>query len=683
MAILLVKQYYRSVVDSVLNRIRKFDESHRLLDDLYTIKNVIVLIFLYAYYMLTSKLNFWYQFESMVSKNPDNLGLIYISPPVRKISEVKHVTETDFKIEKYTYKEIYEIILRLSYILAYEYHIQPDDVIGMAMHNKPIFVFYWLALWNIGAKPAFLNYNVNSNPLVHCIKVSEMDQIFIDETTKNQIYFDEKGAETATLQMIENQLPSVKLNFLVENEINERIKNPNSPKYRMDDNLRNPKDKPWSSGAYIFTSGTTGLPKAAIMSWRKISLGTPIYGKIVRIKNDSTVFTAMPLYHSTASALGALPTFRAGACLAITDKFSVSNFWYQIKFTNATHMQYVGEICRYLLNKPPNPQVEQDHRPLIAYGNGLRKDIWMNFKKRFNVYAVGEFFASTESPIATTSFQRGTFGIGACRNYGSIINFILSFQQRLVKMDSDNPDELFRDPKLNLCVQPKLNEPGQLLFRIVNAKKAYKDFQGYKNDHDSTNQKIVRDVFKKGDCWMKTGDLLVKDDYGLFYFVDRLGDTYRWKSENVSTNEVEIQLNMMNIFENSIVIGYKIDNYEGRSGYAILKPTNEILQDLAVKDGVIIYSDQLRSLLDKISTYCLQNLAKYSIPIFLKFVITYKTTDTFKIIKNYYKSEKFFENPANVNGGRDNELVFYFTGKSYEILTASAWQKIWNGEIKL
>lgn len=648
------------------------DNAHRISDDWYIIPYFVKAVCNYGYYLLSHKLNYWYIFEHQVHKqtkrDPNKLALVYVSNALDKKLGPK--VDSNFIVEKYSYQQLYDIILRLSYILVNQYNIKPGDTIGVAIHNKPIFLFYWFALWNIGAKPAFINYNVNSHPLAHSIKVASISQLFIDEETKNTIYYDAKTNQpTTTHKLIKQELPQLELQFINEQEIIDKTVNDlNAYKFRLPDTLRNRDDKPWSAGCYIFTSGTTGLPKAAIMSWRKIDLGTSLYGRIVRITQDSTVFTAMPLYHSTAGILGLLPTWSQGGCIAITDKFSASNYWTQVKLSKASHIQYVGEICRYLLNRPEDPQYEQNHRVQVAYGNGLRKDIWQNFKQRFNIAAIGEFFASTEAPIATTSFQVGNFGIGACRNYGTIINYILSFQQRLVKMDND---EIYRDPKTGLCREPEVDEPGQLLFRITRPKKPYVDFQGYVNDHQETNNKIIRDVYKRGDCWMKTGDLIKQDKYGLFYFIDRLGDTYRWKSENVSTNEVEMQLIYSNLFENAIVVGLKLENYEGRAGYAVAKPKNP---DLILNSTS---KQQLDELLQELSSYISANLPKYSIPVFLKLVHNFKTTDTHKIVKYYYKNEV-------LPRGRDgNETIYWFNGKKYEELTEEVWEKIKNQQIRL
>lgn len=637
----------RRLYDNLRARIHHFDQRHRISDDWYIITYFVKAVFLYAYLVLTHKLNYWYRFESQAQKTPHNVALVYVGSPVASTSGSPRCP-----VEKYTYSQLYSIVLRLSYILANEYGIKENDTIGIDMRNRPLFVFTWLALWNLGAKPAFFNYNVSSDPLVHSIHVSGVSQILIDSDTRSIF----------TPEIQERVSKECSLHFIDEKSLESRIKDSNSLEFRQPDSLRNRKDHAWDAGCYIFTSGTTGLPKAAIMSWRKINLGTALYSRIVRITTNSTVFSAMPLYHSTASVLGLLPTFTQGGAFAIADKFSARSFWYQARDCQATHIQYVGEICRYLLNRPVDSVVEKTHSVRVAYGNGLRAEIWQEFKDRFGIDAIGEFFASTEAPIATTSFQTGNFGIGACRNYGTIINYILSFQQRLVKMDPDDPTKVYRDPITGLSMEPKNGEPGQLLFRITRPKKTYIDFQGYKNNENDTAKKIVRDVYKKGDCWMSTGDLLKKDKHGLLYFVDRLGDTFRWKSENVSTNEVEIQIVKSGLVENAVVVGIKLEGYEGRAGYMIIKAK-----------GQVEHKQLLRELAKQIKN----KLPKYAIPVFARIVKEYKMTDTHKIIKSYYSNEKFFEN-------REGEVFYLKTPEfEYELLTKEVWEGIQDGAVKL
>lgn len=626
---------------SLLTTLTNFNERHQITTDLKLISWVIQRVLLHIKMSIQGNFSFWYNFESIVNKHPHAKALSFIKP----IGGNKQ-----FVLEDYTFQEIHDIVLRLSYILVDQYEVRAGDVVALDFTNKPMFVFLWFACWNLGVTPAFINTNVTGHPLRHCLKTAEATQIFVDPVLKSQI-----ESEEDQLQEL------VKVNYINEVELLTIIKDPNSPKYREVDSIRNkfnPTD--YSAGALIYTSGTTGLPKPAIMSWRKAGFGASLYSYIVQIQpQQSIVYTSMPLYHATAAILGLCATWLRGGCIALAVKFSASTIWDQICLSKATHLQYVGEVCRYLLNSKPHP-LEREHGLKVAYGNGLRADIWKQFKERFNIETVGEFYAATESPFALTNVQSGDVGLGACRKYGSIINTILSYQQCLIKMDPDDPSQVYRNSQ-GLCEVTEPGQNGELIMNLFSASNTKKMFQGYKNNTKESESKILHDVFRKGDAWFRSGDLLKKDQFDYWYFVDRLGDTFRWKSENVSTNEVELILssNIQQI-EEIVVVGVQIQGYEGRAGYAVIQmrsetPIDQVLESVA---------------------QCME-LTNYSRPIFIKFVDAIEHTDNFKISKKSYKDQKF---PNGVNG---DDVIYWLNEKQYEVLNEHSWESIKNGKARL
>ncbi|ODV96672.1 hypothetical protein PACTADRAFT_48495 [Pachysolen tannophilus NRRL Y-2460] len=633
------------------------DAKLRLSQDLHILPNFFTRVFQHIVHILKGKVNFWYTFESVVEKYSENIALVY---PRRIPGKTTKDGDNQFEIEKYTYQELYDIILRLSYILSNDYGITSKDTIAIDCTNKPLFIFLWFSLWNIGAVPSFLNYNITHHPLVHCLKIVDAAQCFVDP--------DAAGPIKDALPELEKELPKIKINFIDEQELMKILLNKNSPKYRAPDNTRRPDDNDWDIAALIYTSGTTGLPKSAIMSWRKSFFASTVFGQIVKIKSDSTVFTAMPLYHSTAAMLGILPAISVGAAVALSHNFSASTFWTQVKITKATHFQYVGEVCRYLLNSPRHPD-EKLHQAKIAYGNGLRADIWKEFKERFGIIGIGEFYAATEAPIATTSFQTGDFGIGACRNYGKFINFVLDFQQRIVKMDPEDDSNIWRDPVTGFAKLADYNEPGELLYKIMNPKRPEMSFQGYLNNKRETNSKIIRDVFKKGDAYFRSGDLLKMDKDGLFYFIDRLGDTFRWKSENVSATEVENEILKLKEILQCVVVGVKIPNHEGRCGYAVLQPRDDM--DLQNKK-------ELQQFMQKLSKHVISNLPVYARPYFIQFC-KIESTDNHKIAK------KQFKNPQLPKGITGDQTIYWLNPETscYEILDEFKWMSITQGKARL
>ncbi|CAN3376494.1 hypothetical protein DIURU_000155 [Diutina rugosa] len=635
------------------------EAKYHIKDDLLLARKTVAEAIPFLYRSYRGRVSYWYPFEAAAKKYKNNRAVSFPRPKknppsIKQDAQGFPIFDDQFTVESYTYKELYNIVLRLSHILHYDYGVTSDQTIALDCMNKPLFIFLWLALWNIGACPAFLNFNTKDKPLVHCLKITHVTQVFIDPDCCDAI--------RASEDQIHRELPECKLHYLNEDELMRVLTDPRSPKYRAPDNTRRPNDTDHDCAALIYTSGTTGLPKAGIMSWRKAFMASKLFGYIVKINSKSTVLTAMPLYHSTAAMLGVCPTLLNGGCVAVSQKFSATTFWTQAKLTDASHIQYVGEVCRYLLNSKPHPD-NTAHHVEIAYGNGLRKDIWLQFKERFHIKMIGEFYASTESPIATTNVQYGTFGVGACRKYGALINMILGTQQTLVKMNPDDENEIWRDPKTGFAVQADYNEPGELLMKIMQSNEPEKTFQGYYGNKKATSEKIARDVFKKGDAWFRSGDLLKMDEDGLLYFVDRLGDTFRWKSENVSASEVENELAASGVIKQSVVVGVQVPHHEGRAGFAVIE----------VADGM---EDNLPEVLDKLYAHVDKSLPKYAQPMFIK-VATIESSHNHKVPKNTYKKQKL---PKGDNG---EDTIYWLNKNRYEELTEDAWSQIMSGASKL
>lgn len=638
------------------------DAKYMITDDLLLVRRVFAAAIPFVINCARGKASYWYYFEAAVALHPNNTAVCFPRakrdpPPIEVDLDGNKIYDSQFEVENITYADLYAMVLRFSYVLKNDYGVTDLDTIGIDCMNKPLFIIMWFALWNIGAVPAFLNFNIKDKPLIHSLKAGGVLQVFVDPDCAHAIRDLAAG--------IRKELPDVKLHYLDEASLIRKLNDEKTPKYRAPNATRRPQDSDHSCCALIYTSGTSGLPKPAIMSWRKAFMAATLFGYIMKIDVNSTVLTAMPLYHSTAAMLGVCPTLLVGGCVAISQKFSASSFWSQARITKATHIQYVGEVCRYLLNAAPHPD-QQRHQVKIAYGNGLRPDIWLEFKDRFKIEAIGEFYASTESPIALTSLQYGEYGVGACRKYGSIINFMLSFQQQLVKMDPDDENEIWRDPATGLCANPEINEPGELMMRIVNTKKPETSFQGYYGNKNATSSKIIHDVFRKGDAWFRSGDLLRMDGDGLLYFVDRLGDTFRWKSENVSATEVENEISRSKLIKQVVVVGVKVPNHEGRAGFAVIELPKK-LNTSATRLKI------LRLVYERLS----KSLPKYAIPQFIKFIDTIEASHNHKVLKSKYK------NQILPQGDDGTEIIYWLNQKQYEVLLPEAWDKIVGGKCKL
>lgn len=609
------------------------DTKLMLSSDLRAILNVIAYSIYPKYKLSQSKANAWYLFEALATKSPSKLGLVYPKP----------IGDDEFMMMRYSYGQFLEITKKVARVLVEKYGLKPGDRVAMDMTNTPSFMFLWFGMWSIGVIPAFINYNLTEKSLLHCV------------TTVNPKLF---VYDVEVRDLVEPVLSQVRANHIAVVQCDDdflQLVSKSTP-FDAPDSYRDPANA-WDTAAYIYTSGTTGLPKAAVMSWAKCSTGAASYAAVTGMRSSDIKYTAMPLYHSTASVLGVMACIGAGCTIAIGHKFSTRTFWHQVYLCDATIIQYVGETCRYLFNAPESPY-ERKHKVRMADGNGLRRDIWEKFKDRFNIACISEFYASTESPTALTNMQYGEIGIGAVGKYGRLIGAVLRrTRYTIAAVDPENREELWRDPKTGFGKEASVNEPGEILFRLADPKRAHQSFQGY-TDKKANAKKMVFDVFKKGDGWFRSGDLLKKDDQGFIYFVDRMGETFRWKSENVSTTEVEHIIHDINGVDMSVVVGVQVPNHEGRAGFAVIKPKNVSSPPSP----------------DEIAKALLTQLPRYAVPVFFKFSDKIDTTGNNKTRKTDYQNQKF------PNTG---ENIYVLDGNTYKPLDNKRWNAIVGGSAKL
>jgi len=352
--------------------------------------------------------------------------------------------------------------------------------------------------------------------------------------------------------------------------------------------------------------------------------------------------------------------------MALGARFSTKTFWADVRKHKATLIQYVGETCRYLVAAPPqldpvtHENLDKKHHVRAALGNGLRPDVWNRFKERFGIEAVAEFYGATEGTFATWNYSRNDFTMGAVGRNGWLYDFVLGFRVRLVAIDyaTDLP---YRDPKTGLCKEPKAGEPGELLFRLP-ADDIETRFQGYYGNEEATAAKILRDVFKKGDAWFRTGDVMRWND-GRIYFHDRIGDTFRWKSENVSTTEVAHVVGLHPAVQEANVYGVQLPHHDGRAGCAALvlarQPTDDVLTSLAehVKAG----------------------LPRFALPLFLRVLhdADAHKTGTNKQQKHVLRDQGV--SPSKIDGGE----LFWLRDGSYVKFGKTEWDELNSGRVKL
>lgn len=495
-----------------------------------------------------------------------------------------------FEGRSHTYAAVYDRVLRYGNWMKTKLGVRPKDIVAIDFQNSDTFVFMWFALWSIGAKPAFINYNLTGNALAHCIKEATTKLCLIDSAVAS--HFDDS---------IYSQLSDIKfVVFSPEVEAEAKAASP----VRAPDADRSESDLS-KMAILIYTSGTTGLPKAAIVSWGKCVVGSSMTETLLPLNKKEIIYTSMPLYHSSAAILSFLAALHGGATQALGRKFSTKNFWPEVKASNATMIQYVGETLRYLLSAPPQldpvtgENTDKHHRVRVACGNGLRPDVWNKFKSRFGIETVVELYAATEGTLATFNVSSNDSTSGAIGRNGWLYGLAMARRIAIVDVDWDT-DEPYRDPTTGLGRKVKPGEPGEMLFNLP-ADEVETRFQGYYNNPGATQKKVIRNLLSKGDAWFRTGDVVRWNADGLLYFNDRIGDTYRWKAENVSTAEVSHAVGLHPAVLEANVYGVELPHHDGRAGCAAvyMRSTDEAT---------------MRSL----ATHVRTSLPRFAVPLFLR-----------------------------------------------------------------
>lgn len=452
------------------------------------------------------RVNIFYVFEDL-AKNPKTAGRTFLIIP-------KDESNPGQKTE-WTYVEAYEIVLKHAAWLKNEQHVQKNEIIAMNFKNGPEFIWIWFALWSLGAVPAFMNYNLRDSAFIHSVTVSTARLLLVGSPLKDCLT--DEVLQAFTPDKKGRAVDAVVLDADVQQQILAQTP------YRAPDEAR--------SGAMsstpamlIYTSGTTGLPKAASVQWSKPWSGVKLFSTLIGLKKDDRYLTALPLYHSSGSVLGVLQPLNTGAAVIVLPSFSPRTFMRHVHETRATGIHYIGEMCRYLVAAPPTPY-DQAHNVRFAFGNGMRPDVWQKFKDRFNIPTIVEFYGATEGAGSSYVNSRNSFLRGAIGRQGTLLRMLPG--QLLVKHDM-NTDMPYRDPKTGFCVKCAFDEAGEALV-VLDPNDIAARYVGYFGNDQATDSKILRDVLKKDDCYYRTGDLQRRDAEGRLWFVDRVGDTFRWK----------------------------------------------------------------------------------------------------------------------------------------------------------
>uniref|UniRef100_A0A7N6AT58 Very long-chain fatty acid transport protein n=1 Tax=Anabas testudineus TaxID=64144 RepID=A0A7N6AT58_ANATE len=462
------------------------------------------------------------------------------------------------------------------------------DVVALFMESRPLQVALWLGLAKVGVEAALINFNLRHDSLVHCIGVSGSQAIVF-------------GAELADGKIVAEHLSRLGAQAL-DPILASASRHSPSPCVPSKDRL-----------FYIYTSGTTGMPKAAIVVHSRYYRIAAFGYFAFRMRSDDIIYDCLPLYHSAGNIMGVGQCLVHGLTVVVKKKFSASRFWEDCIKYHCTVVQYIGEICRYLLSQPVRPS-EKGHKVRMAVGNGLRPSVWEAFTERFGVAQIGEFYGATECNCSIANMDGK---VGACGFNSRILPNV--YPIRLVRVNEDTM-ELIRDSR-GLCVPCRPGEPGLLVGRI-NQKDPLRRFDGYANQ-DATKKKIAHDVFKKNDSAYLSGDVLVMDEFGYMYFRDRGGDTFRWRGENVSTTEVEGTLSNLLSQTDVAVYGVTVPGVEGKAGMAAIADTA----------GCFDCNDFFQKVQ--------RALPPYARPMFLRISTHVDTTGTFKIQKTRLQREGY------------------------------------------
>ncbi|OAA55148.1 AMP-dependent synthetase/ligase [Cordyceps fumosorosea ARSEF 2679] len=558
----------------------------------------------------------------------------------------------------WTYAQLYDAALRYGYWLKAELGVKPKQVVAMYYTTSDMFIVTWMALWSIGATPAFINHFLTGKGLAHCLNVSGAAVCLVEPALAAQVQEVEADISPMRVAVVTPEVQ--KLAF-------------SSPAVRYSDEIRKFESKS-DVALLIYTSGTTGFPKAAVMSWARVIWFCAMTGNCLGLGKGHTIFSAMPFYHGMASLIGFASTLLAGGTLAFTPKFSKATFWRDVRETNADTIIYVGEALRYLLDAPTEhdpvtgENLDKKHRVKTVYGAGLRADVWPKFKERFGIDTIIEFYAATEGVAGTWNISRNALSEAAVARVGWLFRTLFFNRKSAIVLVDPDTDDPLRD-KNGFCIKAKPGETGELLFKLP-AGDVASVFQGYYKNPAATEGKILRDVLVPGDAWFRSGDALRWAPGGeLLFFRDRLGDTFRWKGENVSTVEVGDAVCMHPCVAEANVYGVALPHHDGRAGCAAT----------SFRSGEAPTEEELRSLAEHLR----KGLPRYAVPLFLRLVKEggHEVTTT-----GTHKQQKVALRRAGVNpvgeGGEDVKL-YWLKGDTYVPFGKEEWQRMQTGKVKL
>jgi fatty-acyl-CoA synthase len=521
-------------------------------------------------------------------------------------------------------------------------NLQKGDVVCLMMGNCAEYVALWLGLNRAGIVAALLSTNLPPSSLAHCIAIANPHLVIVANEYREVCERALALRGIATRLIVpggdDHDLPGI------ENGLVRAFEAPFAANECRGITLSD-------HALYIYTSGTTGLPKAAILTHRRILNWCLWFSGLIDAAPSDRMYNCLPLYHSVGGIVAIWAVLLGGGSVVIRERFSASSFWSDIVRFDCTLFQYIGELCRYLVNTRPCAE-ERQHRLRLCVGNGLRPDVWTIFEQRFSVPRILEFYAATEGNFSLYNVEGEPGAIGRVPSF-----MVHRFKMAIVKYDSERCEPLRDVEGRCICCEP--NEAGEAIAKIESsAGDGSANFEGYL-DSAETEKKILHGVFAAGDAWVRSGDLMRKDKRGFYYFVDRVGDTFRWKGENVATTEVAQAISSCPGVIETSVYGVAVKGYEGRAGMAAVA-VNEAFDFVTLR------------------RYVDARLPNYAQPVFLRIIERLEVTDTFKPKKHALAAQGF--------DPRATREPIYFAaprGDSYVRMDESLYRKIVSGALRL
>ncbi|MCC5856381.1 MAG: long-chain-acyl-CoA synthetase [Idiomarina sp.] len=505
-----------------------------------------------------------------------------------------------FQDREYSYGDFNQWVNQLAHALQ-EQGIERGDHVALMFENSPEQIACVFAVNKLGAVAGMVNYKQRGEVLDHSLQVVRPKLLVVgagcEEALASSAYAQNSRIEVFYLNADQREETPEEYQDLAALAFNQPTSNPDScAQNQLGDTCY-----------FVFTSGTTGLPKAAAMTglrWYKAGLG---FGRMaLNLKPEDCLYCALPLYHNTALAISLSSVVMTGSTLGLAKRFSLTTFWQDIQHYRATTFSYIGELCRYLLNAPKTAEDSQSGIRAVV-GNGLRAEVWDKFQSRFNIPRICELYGASEGNVGFVNAFNLKRTVGFSPMTYAVVQFDVDTEEPIV----DSQGRMQRVTK---------GDVGLLITEVSD--KA--PFDGY-TSAEANAKKLLYNVFKLGDCWFNTGDLVLDQGFRHVAFIDRVGDTFRWKSENVATTEVEAQIHALADVVEAVVYGVKVPNTEGRAGMASI-----VLAKADAFDPWRFYAELKARLPD------------YAIPLFLRLAEQHETTTTFKIKKAELKRQSFW-----------------------------------------